>query len=128
MRYEVKTESRKLGEKCWIQLLICWVWKAKWTVCLAVSSEILAIYSFIPKLFLNASLCQALNTKLPVPSKLLCKRDKELTHINNVLLKMLIILVSFLCSELWGTCRGVLGRIHLALEMALTSVNHSSNV
>ena len=73
---------------------------------MAVSSEILAIYSFIPKLFLNASLCQALNTKLSVPSKLLCKRDKELTHINNVLLKMLIILVSFLCSELWGTCRG----------------------
>lgn len=128
MRYEVKTESRKLGEKCWIQFLICWVWKAKWTVCLTVSSEILAIYSFIPKLFLNASLCQALNTKLSVPSKLLCKRDKELTHINNVLLKMLTILVSLLCSELWGTCRGVLGWIHLALEMALTSVNHSSNV
>lgn len=96
--------------------------------CLAVSSEILAIYSFIPKLFLNASLCQALNTKWSVPSKLLCERDKELTHINNVLLKMLIIWVSFLCSELRGTCKEVLGRIHLALEMVLTSVNHSSNV
>lgn len=96
-------------------------------------SGILAFYSFIHELFLKDSLCQALNTKQSASTKLLCnKRDRELTDINNAMLKMLLCHEGqqFFVVSIRGAFQSGIKDIiiHLALEMVLAPVNHYSSV
>lgn len=96
-------------------------------------SGILAFYSFIHELLLKGSLCQALNTKQSASTKLLCnKRDRELTDINNAMLKMLLchkgqqFVVVSSRGAFQSSVKDII--IHLALEMVLAPVNHNSSV